>query len=65
MVKSKGGDRKMSNEVFQVRYSQLNQDLLLNELKKRYKSINPISCQLFKTGMNDVYIVKSNYSTFP
>jgi len=49
---------------FEVRYSQLRSDALLNELKRRYSYIKPISCQLFKTGMNDVYVVKAEQNTY-
>ena len=49
----------MGKDYFQVRYSQVNEDILLNELKIRYKPINPTCCKLYKNGMNDIYIVRT------
>lgn len=54
----------MSNEYFQVRYSQLSQENLLDELNKRYEFNELTSCVLFKTGMNDIYIVKADQEVY-
>lgn len=49
----------MSENKFQVRYSQIHQDALKDELIKRYEFNEPISCRFFDFGMNDIYVVKS------
>ena len=54
----------MSNTHFPVRYSQLNQEALKNELNNRYELKEPISCRLFRNGMNDVYIVKAEQEVY-
>jgi Ser/Thr protein kinase RdoA (MazF antagonist) len=53
-----------NNNYFPVRYSQLNQDALKNELVNRYDFKEPLSCNLFRNGMNDVYIVKNEQAVY-
>ncbi|MDF2686343.1 MAG: aminoglycoside phosphotransferase [Clostridia bacterium] len=54
----------MSDTHFPVRYSQLNHEALKNELINRYELREPVSCQLFRNGMNDVYIVKTEQEVY-
>ncbi|HBL85351.1 MAG: hypothetical protein A2Y17_11625 [Clostridiales bacterium GWF2_38_85] len=49
----------MSETYFPVRCSQLNQNALINELLYRYEVKEPITCNLFRRGMNDVYIIET------
>ncbi len=54
----------MSDVYFPVRYSQLDPDVLRDELVKRYELEEPVSCKVFTSGLNDIYIVqteKENY----
>ncbi len=45
--------------IFEVRYSQLSPSALKNELVKRYNIIEPIQCEFYDSGMNDIYRVKT------
>jgi Ser/Thr protein kinase RdoA (MazF antagonist) len=54
----------MNNTYFPVRYSQLSPDALKVELLKRYNLSENISCRLFDSGLNDIYIIKTSEETF-
>lgn len=49
----------MSDIYFPVRYSLLDPDVLRDEIINRYELDEPISCKLFDSGMNDIYIIQS------
>jgi Ser/Thr protein kinase RdoA (MazF antagonist) len=49
----------MSDTYFKVRYSQLDTAALNSVLIKRYNLEEPVSCRLFKNGLNDVYKIKT------
>lgn len=54
----------MSDNIFPIRYSQLNANALKDELTKRYELNNLGSCRFFDFGMNDIYVVKAGKETF-
>lgn len=54
----------MSDIYFPVRYSLLNPDVLRDELIKRYDLEEPLSCNVFDSGLNDIYIVKSGKENY-
>ena len=54
----------MSDNIFPIRYSQLNANALKDELAKRYDLNNLESCRFFDFGMNDIYVVKAGKETF-
>lgn len=54
----------MSDTYFPVRYSQLDPDVLRNELIKRYELEEPVSCRVFDSGMNDIYIIQAGKEKF-
>lgn len=54
----------MSDKYFPVRYSQLNPAALKNELTKRYELEEPMSCRVFNSGVNDIYIIKVGKEVF-
>lgn len=54
----------MNNTYFPVRYSQLSPDALKEELLKRYDLAENLSCRLFDSGINDIYIIKTDEDTF-
>ena len=54
----------MSDDVFPVRYSQLNPDRIRNEIIERYELKEPLSCRFFNSGINDIYIVKADKNNY-
>lgn len=54
----------MSDEVFPVRYSQLNPDRIKNEIIERYEFKELLSCRLYNSGLNDIYIVKADKNNY-
>lgn len=49
----------MGNTKFLVRYSQLNPQVLKEEILKRYALGDKIDCRFFDSGLNDIYKVKT------
>jgi Ser/Thr protein kinase RdoA (MazF antagonist) len=49
----------MSEPYIKIRYSQLNTGAVGDELLKRYELAEPVECRFYRSGMNDVYIVKT------
>ena len=49
----------MGDDIFQVRYSQLDPKKIEKELIERYEFTEPLSCRFFNSGLNDIYIVKT------
>ncbi|ABX43554.1 aminoglycoside phosphotransferase [Lachnoclostridium phytofermentans ISDg] len=52
------------DSVFKVRYSQLSPTAIKDELPKRYDVLEPIQCEFFDSGMNDIYRVKTTNECF-
>ena len=54
----------MSDDIFPVRYSQLSPNKIKNKIKERYKIGEPLSCRFFYSGLNDVYIIKTELNNY-
>ena len=54
----------MNDNYFPVRYSQLKPSALKDELLKRYELEESINCQVYDSGMNDIYIVKAGIKNY-
>lgn len=48
------------DSIFKVRYSQLSPAAIKDELMKRYDFKEPIQCEFFDSGMNDIYRIKTS-----
>lgn len=52
------------DSIFEVRYSQLSPDAVKNELVRRYDIKEPIQCEFYDSGMNDIYRIKTTKENY-
>lgn len=54
----------MSDEIFPVRYSQLNPDRIRSEIIDRYGFKETLSCRFFHSGINDTFLIKTDNNNY-